>query len=424
MFNKILFLLVVILVSTEGNSSENTNNSWMQLLEANKLPVADQSYCYSSGKGQTEGVNQDIQIRLASVSKLLTSLMAIEKLGINYKYKTKLYIKDNNLHIAGSLDPFLGNEKMFFLISQLNDLGYNTFDNITFDKFIQINPNAEISTDEYPLITRATNARNLKIYFNTKNWSQDLNAEYFQVVKSAPEGNFRKNVEFAIGNAKYADVNPFENDSDVKILTLSSPELYKYLKEINVQSNNYAAHTIFLHLGGALKFEKYLNERYNYTSDSIHLYNGSGLPDIINGVRRDNYATCTIIIELVEALKNLVEKNDKELKDILAVPGSDAGTFRNRTFPANYKNSFLAKSGTLVHTSTIAGAMSSQHGYSFYGIFNQSRYIEGSKIVQNEMIKTIMTEMGGPVVFDYDVDPFHTYDFENPEFTTIEEDLY
>ena len=429
-----LYLLAMLLCSARGYSSETTDGHWSEQLLAHKISEIDQSYCYTDKSGLTVGKNLDLRIRLASVSKLLTSLWAADNLGLDFKYKTKLFIKGNNLHIEGSFDPFLGNEKMMFLISQLNDLGYFKFETITFNKTIQINPKAEIHSDEYPLITRASNARNLMLYLNTKNWPEDLKASYSQIATKAPEGKFRKNVQFEIGEAQYVDKNPFENDNGARKLTLSSPMLYKYLKEINVQSNNYAAHTIFLQLGGEKYFEKFLNERFNKTSDTIHFYTGSGLPLTIEGRRFDNYSTCAATLELISALKDLVEKQGHELKELVAVPGSDGGTFSNRIFPADYKNSFVAKTGTLMHTSTLAGAMNTQKGFSFYGIFNQGPDIEGSKIVQNEMVKSIMTELGGPLTFNYVVDPFHSYNGDNvknlnlidraSDFKTIEDGLY
>lgn len=409
-------VITTVLASTSLLSSEATDESWNKLLKTKDLPAEDQSYCYTDEAGKTVGQNIDLRVRLASVSKLMTSLWAMEKLGPEFKYDTKLFIKGNNLHIAGSFDPFLGNEKMFFLVSQLNDLGHSHFDTITFDKIIQINPNAQIHSDQYPLITRESNARNLKTYFNTKSWSKDFKAEYDRIASLAKAGKFRKVVTFDIGNALFSEVNPFENDPEVRILTLSSPPLYKYLKEINVKSNNYASHTIFRKLGGESGFKIFMSERFNLGEEDIRFWNGSGLPEIINGVRNDNFASCRIVGDLTAALKESAEKQGKKLEDIVAVPGSDAGTFRNRVFPADYKNAFVAKSGTLMHTSTLAGAMSTKKGISFFGIFNQSTDIISSKEVQNGMVVSIMTEMGGPHAFNYIVDGFHTYGEDNVKF--------
>ncbi len=63
-----------------------------------------------------------------------------------------------------------------------------------------------------------------------------------------------------------------------------------------------------------------------------------------------------------------------------------------------------------MHTSTLSGAMSTTKGFSFFGIFNQSTDIIGSKNVQNGMVKSIFEEMEGPKVFDYRVEGFHAYD--------------
>jgi D-alanyl-D-alanine carboxypeptidase/D-alanyl-D-alanine-endopeptidase (penicillin-binding protein 4) len=155
------------------------------------------------------------------------------------------------------------------------------------------------------------------------------------------------------------------------------------------------------------------------------------LPTTIDGVRQDNYATCGVMLNLISELKKTIEKQGKMIEDVVAVPGSDGGTFRNRVFPSDFKNSFVAKTGTLMHTSTLAGAMNTQNGFSFFGIFNQSTDISGSKVVQNSMVKSIMTEMGGPKVFEYEVEGFHPYGGDNlknfeeaSDFSSVEENLF
>lgn len=426
-----VFLIASLLFAGQTFSSEKTDKNWAQQLASQGLASSDQAYCYTNADGKVEGKNVDMRVRLASVSKLLTSLWAVDKLGVDYKYDMKLFIKGNNLHIQGAYDPFLGNEKMFYLLSQLNELGYKKFDTITFDKNLVLFPDAQYLIDEYPTINANTNTRYLKNYFNTRNWSEDTKSEYSNFYNLAKSGRFVKNVEFEVANIKYSEVNPFADDADAKVLTLSSPALYKYLKEMNVKSNNYVAETIFRQLGGTASFEQFLADKFSLTSDKIHFYTGSGLPFYVDGSRKDNYASCSLMLDLITELKHAIENQNKEMEDVIAVPGSDAGTFRNRIFPADYKNSFVAKTGTLMHTSTLAGAMNTKNGISFFGIFNQSSDISGSKIVQNNMVKSIMTEMGGPKAFNYEVEAFHTYggdalkafDFSN-DFSAIEGGLY
>ncbi len=408
------------------HASETTDQNWKEQLKLQKLASEDQSYCYTDERGKVEGVNVDMRIRLASVSKLLTSLWAIERLSLDFKYDTKLFIKGNNLHIQGSFDPFVGNEKMFFLLSELNNIGYKKFDTITFDRNLLVNPYVQYAA-YYPVVNAETNIVNLKNYFNTKLWSAETKAEYLYFYNNDQDGRFKKEVEFEVSNVKYVDENPFPNDDTVKVYTLSSPSLYKYLKEMNVKSHNYVAEVIFAQLGGAPKFEEYLKGRFNLSADKIHFFSGSGLPFIESGIRKDNYATCSVMLDLIAELKNAIERQHKEIEDLVAVPGSDQGTFRNRVFPEDYKNTFVAKTGTLVHTSTLAGALNTKKGFSFFGIFNQSTDIVGSKIVQNFMVESIMTEMGGPSAFNYVVEKFRTYNIKmdiKSDFSSIEEGLF
>lgn len=409
---KITATALLAMTTTSAFASVKTDADYEKLLKKYKVtPLDQQSYCYTDEKGELQGKNVDLQVRLASVSKLLTSLWAIEEKGVNYRYDTKLHIKGSHLHIQGSFDPFMSNEKMLFLVSQLNSLGYTHFDKITYDKNIQINPNAQMHTNEYPLITRDSNGRHLKTYFNTASWSKMFKAEYDRLASLAKKDRFLKTVKFSVGTVEFSAENPLEGE-EVKVLTLTSPELYKYLKETNVKSNNYSSHTIFRDLGGVAGFEKFLADRFSLTADQIKLYNGSGLPTTIEGKRYDNFATCAIFTDLVNELKASAERQEKELEDIVAVPGSDAGTFRNRLNSADLKNTFVAKTGTLMHTSTLAGAMNTQKGFSFFGIFNQTTDIVGAKTVQNEMVRVLMADMGGSKVFGYQVEGFHAYDNE------------
>jgi D-alanyl-D-alanine carboxypeptidase/D-alanyl-D-alanine-endopeptidase (penicillin-binding protein 4) len=408
--NFALILVSLALSSANVFANEKTDKSWLNGLSEQGLNKNDQAYCYTNSENNIEGANLDLSIRLASVSKLVTSLWSIESLGINFKYDTKLFIKNNQLHIQGSYDPFLGNEKMFYLLSQLNELGYTKFDKITFDKNLLVNPDAAYESDEYPNVSANFTTRLLKMYFNPKTWSKDFKDEFANYKLIAKEGRYREQINFEVNDIQFVDSNPFLSDSDVKVLTLSSPPLYKYLKEMNVKSNNYVAETLFRQNGNVKKFDAYLLSKFNLNQDTIKLITGSGLPYYDDqNVRHDNYATCRVMLKILKTLKSEIEKQNMTIEDVVAVPGSDKGTFRNRIFPSDFKNSFVAKTGTLMHTSALAGAMNTQSGFNFFGIFNQSTDIQGSKKVQNEMVKTIMESLGGPKSFEYVVDPFHAY---------------
>ena len=224
---RVLVLGTLILISIQSFASDKTDANWTQQLKVNALNPDSQSYCYTDADGKLQGDNLNLRIRLASVSKIVTTFWAGETLGLNHTFDTKLYIKGNNLHIEGSYDPFMGDEKMFFLVSQLNDLGYTKFDTITFDKNVMINPDVIYGADEYPTMNSVTNGRYLKMYFNPSNWSQHTKDEYTEYQSLAKAGRLRKSVSFEVNNVKFVDSNPFAGDAEAKMLTLTSPILAK-----------------------------------------------------------------------------------------------------------------------------------------------------------------------------------------------------
>ncbi len=408
-------LIFSIFISFQSSlfASQSTDSDWLNNLSKYNLPVTEQSYCYTDENGIAVGTNVNSKIRLASVSKLITSLWAISELGAHYKYKTKLFIADGNLHIKGGFDPFFDNEKLFFLISQLNQLGYDHFDKITFDSNLLINLDARYHSEEYPDNSPATIKKIIKTYFNTDRWSQTLKQDFESYQKIAPPGRIRTNVNFNVLDVSFDDNYESTNHENVRELTLASPEIVKYLKEMNIKSNNYVADIIFKQLGSNKFFNEFMLNSFQLTEDYIHFFSGSGLPITINGKRFDNYSNCSTVVFLIYQLKLSLQKQNLDLEDMVAVPGSDGGTFRNRTFPGDFKNTFVAKTGTLMHTSTLAGALNTNKGFSFFGIFNQTTDISSAKIVQNNMVATLMNEMGGPKTFSYTPGKFNTYSDEN-----------
>ncbi len=408
--NKILIISSLALMTFNAFASDKTDKNFITNLKLQGINPAEQSYCYTDEKNNIQGLNPEMKIRLASTSKLITALWSVEKLGINYAFPLKLYIKGKDLHLEGSYDPFLNNEKIYYLLSQLNELGFDSFDTITFDKMIFINPDAQYYAGEHPYINTTTNIANIKKYFNTADWSKELKDEYSNYSSIAKAGKYKKEVKMRVSQIKFAETNPLANASEVKLLTLNSPPLYKYLKEMNVKSNNYVAETLFRKLGNVSKFNEFATERFGLTNDKIKLWTGSGLPYVDNNdVRFDNYASCSIMLDFIKELKNSAERQGRELQDIVAVPGNDKGTFKNRLFPEDYTNAFVAKTGTLMHTSALAGAMNTKKGFSFFGVFNMTSDSAGAHTVQNEMVKSVMTEMGGPKSFEYEVEGFHSY---------------
>ena len=413
---KYLFLLLIFSFSSLANSQKY----WGELLSDYNMKAANHSFCYSDSAGEVKGSNTTMKVRLASVSKLITSLWAVEKLGGNYQYKTKFFLKGNKLHIQGDLDPVFSSRKLFFLLSQLNNLGVNKLEEITFDSQTKVYTRAERYIGEILNVTNARSAANLKDFWNTPTWNKLIPA-YKTFIKGTPnslldELQIRKTVEeldLTIGKVYPSKKNPLKGEMDGYIHL--SPEMFVYLKYMNIVSNNYFADQIFDKLGGEKEFDKYLNnilkenpeleddlKGYARNEASMKMYSGSGLNTTRNGSRVDNFANCRLIVFLVKRLKNKLDDAQIQIQKVVAVPGVDLGTFRSRLRGTRMAKSVVAKTGTLYHTSALSGMIHKSEGDFYFGIFHQLTGWKGNaKIVQNKMLEYLWENLGEDSKFEY-----------------------
>lgn len=407
-----------------ANNAAMAANNFEKIMASYDLTPKYHGLCTLDESGKIGGLNAHRKVRLASVTKLLTTLWAVEKLGPDYQYDTKFFEKDGNIHIAGDLDPIFSSRKLFFLVSQFNNMGITEINQLTFDKNLRVFTGAEGYTGSIINVTNAQTARNLKDFFNTAQWEK-LKIAYESFVKNTPQSikdalqirDSLDDINLKVHNVSFVEENPFKNDpSAVKEMSHLSPEIQRYLKLMNIQSNNFIADQVFDKLGGEAGFEKFVapiikQELPNYNSKrvefdkgepSIKIYTGSGLNATRSGARVDNYATCAIVVKLIQKLDHKLVELDRKIQNIVAVPGVDGGTFRNRLNTPRISQSMVAKTGTLFHTSALAGKVSTKEGDIYFGVFHQLQGWKGNaKMAQNEIVTEIIDSHGGPKKFSY-----------------------
>lgn len=421
---KKLIATSTILLTMSSPTLADLKSDWEGILSNYNMSPQYHSFCYSDADGEVKGSNPNRKVRLASVSKLITSYWALEKLGVDYQYKSEFYLKDKHLHIVGDLDPIYSKRKLFFLLSQLNNLGIHELDKITFDKNLIVFSNSEGYTGDILKMTTSRTAANLKDFFHTPDWNK-LKAAYKSFISSTPKEvldnlQIRESLDdlnLSVKAVKVVKENPFKDSDVAKRMIHLSPEIIKYLKAMNIKSNNFIADQVFGKLGGEESFDKFLNEKvklwlpnldvdrtsFSENEASIKLYSGSGLPAYKNGERLDNYATCSIIVKIIEAMNTKLKEVDKELQKIVAVSGSDIdsdgptkSTIRARFLSPKVKNSIMVKTGTLFHTSTLAGKVSTESGDRYFGVFHQLRGWKGhAKASQDEIVQKLIESGGG-----------------------------
>ena len=264
--------------------------------------------------------------------------------------------------------------------------------------------------------------KSLKDYFTVGEWNL-LKTAYIKFIKETPKEIIDElqirtdldDIQLSVEAISNVDKNPLK-EGDLKSYQMVSPIIAKYLKIMNIDSNNYIADQVFEKVGGEKEYKKYIDkmiadrfgdykaqrQEFSKDEDSFAFYTGSGLNTTRKGQRVDNYATCAIMVELMKDLDTKLDSITRKMQEIIAVPGVDGGTFRSRLNTPKLARSIVAKTGTLKHTSTLLGKVSAEQGDIFFGMFHQMAGWKGNaKIVQNMMVTELLDNYGGPKKFDY-----------------------
>ncbi|MDD0853198.1 D-alanyl-D-alanine carboxypeptidase [Halobacteriovorax sp. GB3] len=444
MMSKALILASLLTGLTIGTVSAD-QSKYAQIYDDYDLTPKYHGFCYTDDKGEIKGLNPHRRVRLASVSKLITTLWATEKMGIDSHYTTKFYHHDNDIHIEGDGDMLNTKRKLFFFLSQLNNLGIQEIDTLSFNKdFFAFTGHVVEKKDrslsyatQMKVVTGAEGyvgwifntskertAMNLKYFFNTDTWEK-MQEAYKAFINETPKEIIEKlqiktsldEISLKVKKVEYKDENPFKDMPEaLKTYTHISPELARYLKYMNIKSNNFIADQVFDQLGGEKEFDKYITpvieeiypeyektrKEFDKGESTIKLFTGSGLNTKRNKKRVDNYSTCAVVVKLIERLDLKLKEIERHIKEVVAVPGSDGGTFKKRLNTPRLTNTMVAKTGTLFHTSALAGKVYSQKGEHFFGVFHQLRGWKGNaKMAQNELVSQIIDEYGGPKKIEY-----------------------
>jgi len=376
---KVIILVLLGLLT----SAFAVENFWNELLNRYQFDKDKQTYCYRNKLGRIVGKNIDLKVRPASVTKLYVTLWALEKLGKDFRFKTKFHVYENSLHIEGGHDPFFTTENIFYIISTLNDLGYEDFEEITFDKNFTFN-----------WLNSTTEIRELlKGYVNTSEWNQAHELEFenltFQNQNLGINLPLRDHINFKAGSIK-EDSKPAQTPIITGVFH-SSP-IHRHLKQMNIYSTNFIAMEIFNFLGGPTEFAKYIKEKFQVGQETISFENGAGF--------EPNLTTCRLTINVNERLKFQIEKQGLQLTDLISVPGEDLGTLQNR-FQNHLAKTLVAKTGTLRHTSALSGFLSTDLGEKPFGIFNHSYDIDNARKLQDELVSHLFVNLGDPQTYMY-----------------------
>jgi D-alanyl-D-alanine carboxypeptidase/D-alanyl-D-alanine-endopeptidase (penicillin-binding protein 4) len=352
---------------------ESIVDQYLQDLKAKGLPVNKQGVWIQSDWAELGDNQGKIAAPAASLTKIATTIAALETWELNHQFLTKVYalgkieggILDGDLVIEGEGDPVFVWEEAIALGNRLNELGIK-----------EVKGNLKI-IGEFTMNFREDSlqsAQLLKQGLNSAQWSALVEKQYKDIspLPARPKLEIRGNI-----------VKENELPQGVELLvTHKSLTLAEILKLMNVYSNNKIAENLANKIGGGHKIQEIVIKLAQIQPSEIQLINGSGL-----GVdnRISPRAACRMFIALEQQLKG----KNMNIADLFPVSEIDKkGTIEDRNIPAGV----AVKTGTLSTVSALAGAISTEErGTIWFAIINYGSNLDYLRSQQDVLLQNLET---------------------------------
>lgn len=443
---KIISLLFAMAFTVSASSAESLHKT-LSALGVNKSAVAIYIKDVKSGN-VVFSMNEKAPMLPASTLKIITSSAAVDTLGADYKYETKLYKSTNNdLYLKLSGDPLLESSDLDKLIESANSKSIvpKTFyvDDSAFDKTewgegwqwddslnplmpkfssyninknllkVEVTPTSQGASAKltvkpfYPLTfmnlvtTDTTSPTSVSIDSDNTIAPNMLNifgtvSKLTNVILPVPNArmNFILRLENSINSKKMEYYGAIKNaklpDKNVYLVDEIEHPIEDMLPLILRNSNNFVAETLFKSAGA-----KWANTQGSIKNSlgMLSAYfdkNGLNSDDIKivdgSGVSKNNIMTAEFMGEFLE-YKSKTEDFEcfKEL-----LPTAGEGTLKNRML--YFKDNLRAKTGTLADTSAIAGYITSRKGklYAFDIMINDAKTSPADKKnIEEQILRSV-----------------------------------
>jgi D-alanyl-D-alanine carboxypeptidase/D-alanyl-D-alanine-endopeptidase (penicillin-binding protein 4) len=312
-------------------------------------------------------LNENAEFNPASVIKLATTLAALDKLGLNYRFRTEFRadgeINPQTGELLGDLIMLSGGDPSFSLSDAqragdaLRNFGISRVNGslIVVGEFT-CNENSSTS------VSANVFSRQSKLVFRNP-------PRYQSFDKYRPRGR--------------------------SLLTVESDSLLNIVQYLNAHSVNAMADMLAMHMGGPQGVEKFLIEQIGMPKNSVYISHASGL-EVNRMTPRDT-------VRLLRAMMQWLDKHKLKLSNVMAVAGIDAGTLRGRFTEGKFAGSVIAKTGTLLSTdngvAALAGVMYTRdRGPLLFAVYDvaEGKRVSNLRRVQDDFLKQLMIECGGP----------------------------
>jgi hypothetical protein len=361
--------LILILIQTPilGHSTDNVGemadsfeNKWNQLIENRKKdttnamdtffqdPTISENliYCFMTPDGSVFGPEANKSVKLASISKVFTSLAILNAIKTNkgtnnpqlFQFKTVVEIYETKigqnqskirLFIKGAGDPFFDLKKMVLLLIGLNKNKVLRIEEIVATNDFWIFPrykssyfrDPESPFYEGPFLPDTQKSHdNIMKFFNTPTFPEMKSI--FKAIKLKT-----KDIRFSnLFNLKQNELPPFlqtnsvtvqdqfvksSNEKLIHVIEIKSAPLKNIIKFMNTDSHNWIAEAFYRYINKEKisAFETQLKQVFHRNNLDLHFYSGSGLPLMKAATSGDstkqrinNKASCSLIVEAHQKL--------------------------------------------------------------------------------------------------------------------------
>jgi D-alanyl-D-alanine carboxypeptidase/D-alanyl-D-alanine-endopeptidase (penicillin-binding protein 4) len=270
------------------------------------------------GKRVFASHNADTTFNPASLAKLTATLVALKRLGPDYRFTTRVStdghidaagVLDGDLYLAGN-DPSFGDASANLIAKELRARGVTRVKG------------------------RILAAPGFSFNFNERaEESAEFAARVMQLKQSA---------------------TGMEEAQGVELFALHSNPLREILLYMNAHSNNFVADRLGAFLGGPPAIVRVLVEELKLPPEQVSLETASGL--------YNNRMTPRGVLVVLKALIEEAGRHGMKAEDLLPVVGCDWGTVRRRMEGTGFQCSLVGKTGTLT---TTDGGMSNLAGVVF-----------------------------------------------------------
>ena len=313
--------------------------------------------------------NADASYNPASLVKLSTSLVALRKLGKDYRFETKFYVEgevDKSGVLRGRIvaaggDPTFGDFHATLVAKKLAERGVKKFEG-----------ELAVSPD---------------FVFNFTDKPEESAQRLAKVVKLNPK-------TFAVAEAPAGEPT---------FAVLSYP-LRDVMLYMNAHSSNFVAERLGELVGGPEGVREFLINEVKLPPEQVTLATTSGL--------EVNRMTPRGLVTVIRALDDEARRQGLELVDIMAVASGDYGTLRRRMVGTPLEGAVVAKTGTLVHDdggmASLGGVVYTQkYGKVYFVVLNQGSGVAESRQLTDQLLAEITLSQDIPAPIPKPEKPRH-----------------